>query len=76
MFFNIARIEEAAVKDGKFKTTATSKVPVVDGTKANKDAKTALTAYVSVPKNPHGVNASPDGRSTSSAPASSRPPAP
>jgi nitrous-oxide reductase len=36
---------------------------VVDGTvKANKDPKTALTAYVSVPKNPHGVNASPDGK--------------
>jgi hypothetical protein len=40
-----------------------SKVPVVDGTKeANKDPKTALTAYVPVPKNPHGVNASPDGK--------------
>jgi nitrous oxide reductase len=38
-------------------------VPVVDGTReANKDAKSALTAYVSVPKNPHGVNASPDGK--------------
>lgn len=60
LFFNIARIEEA-VKAGKFKTYGTSKVPVVDGTReANKDAKTALTAYVSVPKNPHGVNASPD----------------
>jgi len=60
LFFNIARIEEA-VKAGKFKTVGSSKVPVVDGTReANKDAKTALTAYVSVPKNPHGVNASPD----------------
>ena len=60
LFFNIARIEEA-VKAGKFKTIGTSKVPVVDGThEANKDPKTALTAYVSVPKNPHGVNASPD----------------
>ncbi|WP_374671800.1 TAT-dependent nitrous-oxide reductase [Acidovorax temperans] len=60
LFFNIARIE-AAVKAGKFKTIGTSKVPVVDGThEANKDPKTALTAYVSVPKNPHGVNASPD----------------
>ncbi len=60
LFFNIARIEEA-VKAGKFKTIGSSKVPVVDGTReANKDAKTALTAYVSVPKNPHGVNASPD----------------
>ena len=62
LFFNIARIEEA-VKAGKFKTIGTSKVPVVDGTRdANKDPKTALTAYVSVPKNPHGVNASPDGK--------------
>ena len=62
LFFNIARIE-AAVKAGKFKTIGTSKVPVVDGThEANKDPKTALTAYVSVPKNPHGVNASPDGK--------------
>lgn len=62
LFFNIARIEQA-VKDGKFQTFGTSKVPVVDGTKAsNADPKTALTAYVSVPKNPHGVNASPDGK--------------
>ncbi len=60
LFFNVARIEEA-VKAGKFKTIGSSKVPVVDGThEANKDPQTALTAYVSVPKNPHGVNASPD----------------
>ncbi len=62
LFYNIARIEQA-VKDGKFKTIGDSKVPVVDGSKeANKDPKTALVAYVSVPKNPHGVNASPDGK--------------
>ncbi|MBN8504419.1 MAG: nitrous-oxide reductase [Burkholderiales bacterium] len=62
VFFNVARIE-AAVKAGQFKTYGSSKVPVVDGTHAaNKDAKTALVAYVSVPKNPHGVNASPDGK--------------
>ncbi len=62
LFFNIARIEEA-VKAGKFKTYGTSKVPVVDGThESNKDPLTALVAYVSVPKNPHGVNASPDGK--------------
>ncbi|MBV6324523.1 TAT-dependent nitrous-oxide reductase [Duganella violaceipulchra] len=62
LFFNVARVE-AAVKAGKFKTIGDSKVPVVDGTQAaNKDPKTALTAYVSVPKNPHGVNASPDGK--------------
>jgi len=62
VFFNIARIEQA-VKDGKSKTYGDSRVPVVDGTKAaNQDPKTALTAYVPVPKNPHGVNASPDGK--------------
>ncbi len=62
LFFNVARIE-AEVQAGKLKTIGTSKVPVVDGThEANKDPKTALTAYVSVPKNPHGVNASPDGK--------------
>ena len=61
-FFHIARIEEA-VKAGKFKTFGSSKVPVVDGThEANKDPKTALVAYVSTPKNPHGVNATPDAK--------------
>lgn len=62
VFFHIERIEKA-VKEGKFKTIGDSKVPVVDGTKqANQDPKTALTCYVPVPKNPHGVNASPDGK--------------
>ncbi|MFT3759706.1 TAT-dependent nitrous-oxide reductase [Thauera sp.] len=62
LFFNIARVEQA-VKDGKFTTIGASKVPVVDGTRAsNTDPATALVAYVSVPKNPHGVNASPDGK--------------
>ncbi len=62
IFYNIARIEQA-VKDGKVKTIGSSKVPVVDGTReANKDPKKALVGYVSVPKNPHGVNASPDGK--------------
>lgn len=62
VFFNVARIEEA-VKNGKFFKVGNSPVPVVDGTRAaNADPKTALTCYVSVPKNPHGVNASPDGK--------------
>ncbi|ODU00913.1 MAG: nitrous-oxide reductase [Thiobacillus sp. SCN 63-1177] len=62
LFFNVARIEEA-VKAGKVTTIGSSKVPVVDGTKAaNKDPKTALTCYVPIPKNPHGVNISPDGK--------------
>ncbi|MCB1908737.1 MAG: nitrous-oxide reductase [Rhodocyclaceae bacterium] len=62
LFFNVARIEQA-VKDGKFTTIGDSKVPVVDGTRgANADPKTALTCYVPIPKNPHGVNISPDGK--------------
>lgn len=62
LFFNVARIEEA-VKAGRFKHYGESKVPVVDGTKAaNADPKTALTCYVPIPKNPHGVNISPDGK--------------
>ncbi len=62
VFFNIERIE-AAIKAGKFETIGDSKVPVVDGRKtANAEPASALTAYVTVPKNPHGVNASPDGK--------------
>ncbi len=62
VFFNIERIEKA-VKAGKTFRIPGSTVPVVDGTRAaNKDPKTALTCYVPVPKNPHGVNASPDGK--------------
>ncbi|MHB9119551.1 MAG: TAT-dependent nitrous-oxide reductase [Burkholderiales bacterium] len=62
LFFNVARIE-AAVKAGKTFTIGNSKVPVVDGTReANKDPKTALTCYIPVPKNPHGVNITPDGK--------------
>lgn len=62
IFYHIARIEQA-VKDGKFTTIGNSKVPVVDGLRAsNTDPATALVGYVSVPKNPHGVNASPDGK--------------
>ncbi|MBK1885019.1 MULTISPECIES: TAT-dependent nitrous-oxide reductase [Marinobacter] len=54
--FNIERIEEA-VKNGDFKTLGDSKVPVVDGR-----GKSRLTRYIPVPKNPHGVNTSPDGK--------------
>ena len=47
----------------KFFKIPDSDVPVIDGTKAaNSDPKTALTMYIPVPKNPHGVNASPDGK--------------
>ncbi|MGV8894202.1 MAG: TAT-dependent nitrous-oxide reductase [Burkholderiaceae bacterium] len=62
VFFDIARIEKL-VKDGKFTMIGASKVPVVDGRKAaNPDQKTSVTCYVPVAKNPHGVNASPDGK--------------
>ncbi len=62
VFFDIARIE-AAIAAGKSTTIGDSNVPVVDGRRAaNSDPKTALTCYVPVPKNPHGVNASPDGK--------------
>ncbi|NMF91512.1 TAT-dependent nitrous-oxide reductase [Aromatoleum petrolei] len=62
LFFHVARIEEA-IKAGKVTHIAGSKVPVVDGRIAsNADPKTALTCYVPIPKNPHGVNISPDGK--------------
>ena len=62
VFFHVARIEQL-VKEGKFTTIGSSKVPVVDGRKAaNPDPKTSVTCYVPVGKNPHGVNASPDGK--------------
>lgn len=54
--FNIPRIE-AAIKAGKFKTLGTSKVPVLDGTHGSD-----LTLYIPVPKSPHGMNTSPDGK--------------
>ena len=54
--FNIPRIE-AAVKAGKFTTLGTSKVPIVDGRHG-----TEVTRYIPVPKNPHGLNTSPDGK--------------
>jgi nitrous-oxide reductase len=62
IFFNIERIEKA-VREGRFKTYGNSSVPVVDGrAEVNRDLATALTCTVTVPKNPHGVNASPDGK--------------
>lgn len=60
VIFNVERIE-AAIKAGNFKTLSDSKVPVVDGRK--KDGKNStLTRYIPVPKNPHGLNTSPDGK--------------
>jgi nitrous-oxide reductase len=55
--FNIPRIEKA-VKDGHFFTTSEDpNVPVVDGRHGSD-----LTMYVPTPKNPHGCNATPDGK--------------
>ncbi|SDK77016.1 TAT-dependent nitrous-oxide reductase [Microbulbifer yueqingensis] len=54
--FNIPRIE-AAVKAGNFTTIGNSRVPVVDGRHGSN-----LTRYIPVPKNPHGLNTSPDGK--------------
>jgi nitrous-oxide reductase len=54
--FNIPRIE-AALKAGKFTTLGDSKVPVLDGRHGSK-----LTLYIPVPKSPHGLNTSPDGK--------------
>ncbi|TAN25115.1 MAG: nitrous-oxide reductase [Castellaniella sp.] len=54
--FNLKRIE-AAIKAGKFNHIGESKVPVVDGRHGSE-----LTMYIPVPKSPHGLNSSPDGK--------------
>jgi len=54
--FNLARCE-AAVKAGKFTNHNGNKVPVLDGRKGSE-----LTRYIPVPKSPHGMNTSPDGK--------------
>ncbi|MBE0482061.1 MAG: nitrous-oxide reductase [Bacterioplanes sp.] len=52
---------EKAVKAKKFTTLGNSKVPVLDGRKRNgKDSP--FTRYIPVPKNPHGLNTSSDGK--------------
>jgi len=56
VIFNIERIE-AAVAAGDFQKLAGSDVPVVNGRIGSK-----LTAYVPVPKSPHGINTAPDGK--------------
>ncbi len=56
--FDIDAVKKA-VKAGKFKTIGDSKVPVVDGRKA---AGSPFTRYIPVPKSPHGLNTSPDGK--------------
>lgn len=58
--FDITAVEKE-IEAGRFITLGDSKVPVVDGRK--KDGKdSAVTRYVPVPKNPHGLNTSPDGK--------------
>ncbi|MFV0476803.1 MAG: TAT-dependent nitrous-oxide reductase [Parahaliea sp.] len=58
--FNIEEAEKA-VKAGKFTTLGDASVPVLDGRK--KEGKDSpFTRYIPVPKNPHGLNTSPDGR--------------
>ncbi|MBE8167726.1 MAG: TAT-dependent nitrous-oxide reductase, partial [Shewanella sp.] len=54
--FSLARCE-AAVKAGKFTNYNGNKIPVLDGRKGSE-----LTRYIPVPKSPHGINASPDGK--------------
>lgn len=58
VIFDIHAVEKA-VKEGKFTTIGDSKVPVVDGRKA---ANSPFTRYIPVPKSPHGLNTSPDGK--------------
>ncbi len=58
VIFDIHAVEKA-VKEGKYQTIGDSKVPVVDGRKA---AKSPYTRYIPVPKSPHGLNTSPDGK--------------
>lgn len=58
--FNIPKIE-AAIKSKKFKTIGNSKVPVIDGRGADKGGS-EFTMYVPVPRSPHGLNTTPDGK--------------
>ncbi|MCW8344774.1 nitrous-oxide reductase [Vibrio sp. ZSDZ65] len=54
--FSLARCE-AALQAGKFKTYNGNDVPVLDGRKGSE-----LTRYIPVPKSPHGMNTSPNGK--------------
>lgn len=54
--FDVEAIE-AAVAGGSYKTLGDSSVPVLDGRKGSQ-----LTRYIPVPKNPHGLNTTPDGK--------------
>ncbi|HSH47210.1 MAG TPA: TAT-dependent nitrous-oxide reductase [Halomonas sp.] len=54
--FDVHAIEKA-VEAGDYETLGDSEVPIVDGRKGSK-----LTRYIPVPKNPHGLNTTPDGK--------------
>lgn len=56
--FNVHNIEEA-VRQGNTMTIGDSDVPVVDG---RKTSDLNVTRYIPVPKNPHGLNTSTDGK--------------
>ena len=56
VIFSLAACE-AALKAGKFKTYNGNDVPVLDGRKGSD-----LTRYIPVPKSPHGLNTSPEGK--------------
>jgi len=56
VIFNIPRIE-AAIKAGKYEHVGDSKVPVLDGRHGSD-----LVLYIPIPKSPHGINVSPDGK--------------
>ncbi len=54
--YDIPRMEKA-VAAGHYKTIGDSKVPVIDGRHGSK-----YTRYIPIPKSPHGVNTTPDGK--------------
>ncbi len=56
VIYNLPLLEKALAA-GKYKTIGDSKVPVIDGRKGS-----PYTRYIPIPKSPHGVNATPDGK--------------
>ena len=60
VFVNIARVEQA-IKDKKFKTYG-RRFRSPTARRRPTRTRRPLTCYVPIPKNPHGVNATPDGK--------------
>ncbi len=58
--FNLSRIERA-IKNGEYMSVGKSPIPVVDGRKTSPLFGEAVI-HIPVPKSPHGVNVSPDGK--------------